>query len=800
MAVGKSFAEHRLSPSTPNSQKTGSHQGSAGKSQFPFALFLCLCLSAPRITYSQEADVLRVEDVVGADRFAQLMPIAVAPDGKSVAYAVQEKHRLRIVNSEAYFLTGVPPWGSGTDIFVLSTSSGETRNLTSGKGDNWLPTWSPDGRYLAFFSDRDDDGARLWVWDIVKDELKRVSDVKVHSEQIEWTPDGRNVVIGVAGPRSARKEQAKDDPTAETQNAKSSELLHDTAIVYGGGKASMKDKDDPESDPWNLNLALRDLVSIHIATGKITVLVTGNKISTYLISPDGSQIAYTVPERFEKAGSQQIVFNVAVVDSHASKKRTIASGLRMDHDGSSFSWSPDGKQLSFQTGGMAEEAYDCYLVDVRTALSRNLTKFRTSSQSSRHKSVKPLWGAKDENIYFLRGGALWRVDANTSKSEEVAHIPNHQITQMIQRSNSQLWELGIGQSTVVVAHDDLGKQDGFYRIDLVTGESSTLLERGECYTCANVTEKYAVVCEGRFVIYFSESAGKDVDLWIAPSGFQNPKQLTHLNPQFEKSRLGAARLIDWLSDDGERLHGALLLPPGYQENKRYPLVVWVYGGVLLSDRFDHFGLGYTGPFNLQLLAAQGYAVLLPDAPLRAGTPMLDLAKTVLPGVNKAIEMGIASPDHVGIIGHSFGGYSVLALIVQTTRFKAAIVVDGYGDLLGHYGEMSDDGTAFGTSLEEHGQGLMVGPPWELPMRYMENSPILHLDRIETPLLVVHGGSDDDIRPFLGDEIFVGLRRLGKTVEFVKYRGEGHSPTDWSSANQVDLSNRVISWLNTNLKR
>src|SRR6185437_12751870 len=105
-----------------------------------------------------------------------------------------------------------------------------------------------------------------------------------------------------------------------------------------------------------------------------------------------------------------------------------------------------------------------------------------------------------------------------------------------------------------------------------------------------------------------------------------------------------------------------------------------------------------------------------------GTPMVDLAKTVLPGVNQVIDMGIADPERLGIFGHSYGGYSALALISQTTRFKAAVMSAGFGDLMALYGEMDGNGSAFGTALAEGGQGLMGGPPWEFRERYIENSP------------------------------------------------------------------------------
>jgi len=297
-----------------------------------------------------------------------------------------------------------------------------------------------------------------------------------------------------------------------------------------------------------------------------------------------------------------------------------------------------------------------------------------------------------------------------------------------------------------------------------------------------------------------EDAEHCSDLWLSDSTFGDHQRLTHVNPQFDRYRMGKAQLIDWLSDDGERLQGALLLPADYKKGERYPLVVWVYGGNRVSDHFDHFGLAYPGPFNMQLFATRGYAVLLPDAPMHVGTPMLDLAKSVLPGVNQAVELGIAAPDHLGIMGHSNGGYSTVALIVQTKRFEAAMEVAGMADLFGLYGEMGNDGSAFGIPIIEHGQDALGGTPWEFRDRYAENSPVFYLDRVETPLLVVQGSEDTGVASFLGDQMFTALRRLGKEVSYAKYQGEEHDPSDWSYVNQLDFCRRMIEWFDSHLKK
>jgi len=294
------------------------------------------------------------------------------------------------------------------------------------------------------------------------------------------------------------------------------------------------------------------------------------------------------------------------------------------------------------------------------------------------------------------------------------------------------------------------------------------------------------------VIYVLEDAQHPADVWRTDCRSGQTSQLTHLNPQFDGQTMGSPRLVDWLDDDGHVQQGALVLPSDYVAGRRYPLIVLVYGGALLSSTLNRFG-GYERGmpfFHPQLYATRGYAFFSPDAPQNLGTPMLDLAKTVLPGINKLIEMGIADPRRLGVMGHSYGGYSTLALLAETTRFKAAVEADGMADLIGAYGEMDKDGTAFGTSSET-GQQLLGGSPWQMRDRYVENSPLFAFDRIETPLLVIHGGDDRTVAPFLGDEIFVCLRRLGKTVSYAKYLGEPHVPS--ALANQLDIGTRIVDW-------
>lgn len=742
---------------------------------------------------------LPVPDAVNMKHFGEFSPVAFSPQGPWLVYVTRDK--TAAIDEARSLESGVPWNASSAQISIVNIDTGESSEVTHGIGDNWLPVWSPDGSDLAFLSDRDrSGGAKLWLWSSHTGRLRKLSDVNLRAERIEWTPDGRSIVATILPMGLSRDAYAtKVLRGGAAQNAGYDKEQGSTALLYKPSPDGDSTKGAPQSNPWNLDAYVRDLAIFRVATGEVKVIVHGRRIAAFAISHDGSQVAYTIPKGFEKPGSQQTLFDLAIINLASGSEMVAASMIRIGYDGEGFSWSPDGHYLSYCTGGLGERSFACFVLSSGGENPRNITNLAQDVTKASSRSATPLWDKEGRHIYFINGNQLWSADVGDSSAKKIAAIPGRQILQALSQDKDLLWTLPGRNSTVVLTYDETAKQDGFYEVNLTTGASASRLERAECYTCASQNDPTTVSGDGKWLAYFSEDSQDPSDLWITDLTFRNPKRVTDLNPQFDRYELGAVRSISWLDDDGEQLNGALLLPVGYREGIRYPLVVWVYGGAGLSNNLHHFGLAGTGPFNMQLLATRGYAVLLPDAPLHLGTPALDLIKTVLPGVSRVVVMGIADGERVGVLGHSGGGYDTLALIAQTARFKAAVDIDGMGDLTGLYGEMDESGAAFATSILESGLGGLGGGPWDVPERYLQNSPVFHLNAIETPLLIVHGARDTTVESFLADEIFVGLRRLGRPVEYAKYEGEDHSPPFWSRANQIDLSNRIIRWFDAHLK-
>jgi len=754
--------------------------------------------------FAQERAPLSIEDALKTRSFSAYSPLEFSPDGKLLSYVVQDSQRIKLSagnDDTLYAATGVLKCLQGSDIWIANTETGAARNLTGGGGDNWRPTWSPDGRYLAFLSTRDESGqTRLWLWDPTDDRLREVSDRNIRptlESEIVWLPDSKGVLITTV-PEGMSVDDYEQQVSAPPNDDESSlnNSSGPTVTVYRAAAVDTSSHEVIRADLFNLKSNfLHDIQRIDLITGRSKVVVHGQMIEWFAVSPDGLHVAYARPTRFLVPGSPQLVYDLTVVSLSSLQTQVAVSDVSLD---GAATWSPDGSRLAYRE---CSQHCDYFAVALSGGSPRRLSLLPESTYDGAIEA--PFWDRSGENIYFVFGGSLWRSSLSTAISTEVARIPNRRILYRIAQPAGLLWTPIGEESTIVMTYDAEGKQDGFYKIDLRTGVSTKLLEDGSCYTCTGLATDFdsylaAVSRDGKRLAYFIEDAAHPPDLWVSDANLHRSQQITHLNPQFDQYKMGTARLVSWLSDDGRPLKGAVLLPSDYQVGKRYPMVVWVYRGNSLSNHLNHFGLGeYPGPFNMQVLATRGYAVLCPDASEEIGFSMAGLEKSVLPGVNKLIDLGIADPDRLAVMGHSGGGYSTLALIVQTKRFNAAVDISGFGNFLGLYGTMLKDGTAGGY---REGEKILGGSPWQVPERYLENSPIMYLDRVETPLLIVHGSNDSSsVAPFLADEVFADLRRLGKEVEFAKYEGEGHAPRDWSFVNQEDLSNRILAWLNRYLR-
>lgn len=314
-------------------------------------------------------------------------------------------------------------------------------------------------------------------------------------------------------------------------------------------------------------------------------------------------------------------------------------------------------------------------------------------------------------------------------------------------------------------------------------------------------------------IIYAPTVGAGLRLDRANLAGDPPLRLLALNPDLDKVTWGETRLIKYKDVDGVELNGAVILPPGFSADQRYPTLVWVYGGHQVPSSLDDeymISPSMPGIYNLHLYAAKGYVVLVPSIPLGGRSKRSDvygqIPGSVLPAVDRLIALGIADPDRLGVFGQSYGGYSVYSLVGQTDRFKAAVAIAGDTDLAASFGEFDPTSRGYaGIEHEKSDNWLMTdqfglpAPPWQDPEGYARNSPIRYVERVHTPLLMIHGDLDIRSAPTQAEMFFYGLYSQGKTAELVRYGGESHSLAQ-SPANVRDVFDRVMVWFDRYLPK
>ncbi len=299
-------------------------------------------------------------------------------------------------------------------------------------------------------------------------------------------------------------------------------------------------------------------------------------------------------------------------------------------------------------------------------------------------------------------------------------------------------------------------------------------------------------------------------LWVC-GGRSNHRsdcfEIWHGNEWVKSIEGGTAKPVSYSTASGKRLVGWLLLPHSYLPSHRLPVITIIYPGLIYtaSTHPASFSLFWNGSWQApQLFAALGYAVLLPSVPDASNQNEIveHLPHAVIPAIDAIIGQGIADPERIAILGQSDGGFGVLSLITQTNRFRSAISSAGFSDLISLYGTFygqyryGDAGPPEKAQLlrmlqMEDGSMGLGGPPWRDTDKYLAASPILRVDKVATPLMLIHG--DMDFIPIQQDEeFFTALLRQNKPVEFVRYQSEWHTIS--AHADVIDLWKRVTSWL------
>jgi acetyl esterase/lipase len=288
-------------------------------------------------------------------------------------------------------------------------------------------------------------------------------------------------------------------------------------------------------------------------------------------------------------------------------------------------------------------------------------------------------------------------------------------------------------------------------------------------------------------LYTRQTYKEPPDYYVTDATIASGKRLTNLAAGQEKFLWSSGTiLVDYTSAKGDKLQGALHLPANYEKGKSYPTLVYFY------EKMSQTAYQYARPsangFNPSVYTSNGYAVFNPDITYKLNDPGMSAVWCMVPAVKAAIATGVVDPKHIGIHGHSWGGYQTAFIITQTDMFAAAIAGAPLTDLISMYGIIYKNNGVTNGQIFESSQGRFTTGPWDNWEAYTRNSPVASARNVKTPLIILHNDKDGAVDFTQGIEYYNTLRRLQKPVVLLEYIGENHGLA--KRANQKDYTVRM----------
>jgi dipeptidyl aminopeptidase/acylaminoacyl peptidase len=277
-----------------------------------------------------------------------------------------------------------------------------------------------------------------------------------------------------------------------------------------------------------------------------------------------------------------------------------------------------------------------------------------------------------------------------------------------------------------------------------------------------------------FIRQTSDTPG---DVFVASVSDFTPRQITYVNANVKLPTLGKTEVVRWKSKDGKEIEGLLTYPVGYQSGQRVPLVLNIHGGP--AGVFQQTFLGGRGAYPLATFAARGFAILRPN-PRGSSGYGADFRRAniqdwgfgdyqdLMTGVDKVVEMGVADPNRLGVMGWSYGGFMTSWIVTQTNRFKAASAGAPVTNL------MSFNGTA---DIPSFIPDYFGGQSWEVMDRYQKHSPMFNVKGVTTPTMIQHGDADVRVPISQGYEFYNALKAQGVPTRMLVLPRQPHGPNE-----------------------
>jgi dipeptidyl aminopeptidase/acylaminoacyl peptidase len=736
----------------------------------------------------------------------------ISPDGSKVVYVISEAapDRSRMVSR----------------LWIVPTAGGESKRLTAGDASESTPRWSPDGKWIAFYSNRDQrDG--LWIVApeggeprLVTRTIRTNFHLKGAGESFTWSPDSKRIAF-----LSATEILNEAPPPAPPNDPK----------LAGLPPQALRPLTREEIE--KLPVEIREM--IFRAQGQVFGQKPSSPIENAISAlPEDPRVITRLQYKSRTSFSDNFRSHIFAVDIETRQLRQLSDGLFYEH---SINWSPKGDEIVFVSNREPDpdrvNNTDLFTVNVNTFAIRQLTKTkgcewqpafspdgsqiaylatkreittidsvaedshayvisaqgggepREASEGIDRRVSIMKWGRRPSLLYFAvaDGGKTLIYEYHTARNKANKVVESWpQITSLSFSKESDIWRAevlsSISYPSEVYVHD----------LPQVFPDKSSPKRSGPVSKANEKIRENFILSEMREFRFSNE--GFELQGWIVPPIVSTAR----LESELEKLRQTFGDQNPRVVSVQRQIEELKKANP----NEKYPVILSIHGG-------PHGMYGYGFNPTVQALAAHGYAVLLinPRGSSGYGQKFADGSindwgggdyRDLMKGVDEALaRFPFLDKDRMGVMGGSYGGYMTNWVITQTDRFKAAVASASLSNLISFYS----------TSLYQdliHAE--FNGHPWN---KRGENggdnydllwnrSPLKHIKKAKTPLLLLHGEQDNDVHVTQAEEMYTAMKMRGVECVFVRYPREGHGLRE--PRHREDSLARTLQWFDRRLKQ